>query len=109
MATYTPFREVLAESLKDPEVKAEWDRTTLARTISNWTILYRTRAGLSQTGLARVLGWKQPQVARLEIGEHEPSYSTLIHLSRVLKTHIVIRIEQDQLKVTLSNPHYAFP
>ena len=45
---------------------------------------YRIDRGLSQTGLARLLGMHQPAIARLEAGEHEPSLATLSRLARVL-------------------------
>ncbi len=36
---------------------------------------------LSQTQFAIAMGWKQPQVARLESGEVKPSISTLERLA----------------------------
>jgi predicted transcriptional regulator len=43
---------------------------------------YRVDHGLSQTGLARLLGMHQPAVARLEAGDHEPSLATLSRPAR---------------------------
>jgi transcriptional regulator with XRE-family HTH domain len=45
---------------------------------------YRAGHRLSQTGLARMLGMRQPNIARLESGEHEPTISTLMRLSAAL-------------------------
>ena len=55
-------------------------------------ILYRVQHELSQTALAKLLGVKQPQVARLEAGEVTPSIDTLTRLaSRLgLEFHIDI-------------------
>jgi hypothetical protein len=39
-----------------------------------------------------VLGWKQPQVARLEVGDHNPAIDTLLHLSRKLGLHFALDI-----------------
>jgi predicted transcriptional regulator len=44
----------------------------------------RERRGLSQTELARRTGIKQPQIARLESGAHDPAFSTLRRLLGVL-------------------------
>ena len=74
--------EVLAEMLQDPQFRAEWERTALARAVAEAVIRYRAEHGLSQTGLARLLGWRQPVVARLEAAERNPSMDTLLTLAR---------------------------
>ncbi len=44
---------------------------------------YRSDSGLSQRALAERLGTRQPQVARLESGEHNPRFETLVNIVRV--------------------------
>ena len=78
------FEEALAEDLEDPEFRAEWERTAVARAVANEIVKYRGEHGLTQTQLARQLGMQQSAIARLELGEHEPSISTLTRLSRAL-------------------------
>ncbi len=99
MTTWRPFEEVLQEALQDPETRAEWDRTQLAREVSIWLISYRTKHGLTQTELARQLGWKQPMVARLETGEREPSFGTLHHLVERLGNSARIEINPEGISV----------
>lgn len=77
-------RELDAESLKDPEYRAEWERTRLAHPVAMRVIAYRVEHNLTQTELARRLGMRQPHMARLEAGDHEPSVVTLQRLSHVL-------------------------
>jgi len=48
-------------------------RTALAVRV----IRYRTEHGPSQSALARQLGMRQPAIARLVAGDHEPSLATL--------------------------------
>jgi len=85
--------EVLAEHLvADPEFRKDWERTALARAIANALIAYRARSGLSQTALARRLGMEQAAVARLESGEHNPSFPTLLRIARSLGIEIAIDI-----------------
>lgn len=48
--------------------------------------------GLSQTQLAKKLRMKQPAIARLEAGEHDPSMETLQHLSQVLDIEFLVDI-----------------
>src|SRR5579864_4849844 len=97
MVTHRKFKDVLAESLQDPEVRAEWDRTALAREVSVWLLKYRRDHQLTQSQLAGLLGWKQPAVARLESGEHDPSVSTLRHLIERLGAKVTITIEPERV------------
>jgi ribosome-binding protein aMBF1 (putative translation factor) len=83
---------VLARQLKDPTFRAEWERTTVARAVATRVIEYRAEHGITQTELARRLGMKQPAVARLEAGEHNPSLDTLARLSSALGIDFHIRV-----------------
>lgn len=102
--TYRSFKEVLQESLEDPETRAEWDRTQLAQDVSLWLLRYRKDHGLTQTELAESLGWKQPVVARLESGEHEPTITTLQHLVSTLGTTAKLEIGPTGVAVRFSKP-----
>ncbi|MGI8553240.1 MAG: helix-turn-helix domain-containing protein [Dehalococcoidia bacterium] len=86
------FEEVLEEQLQDPEVRGHWQRTALARAVAISSIRYRADHGLSQKQLAGLVGWKQPQVARLELGEHNPTIDTLVHLSQILGVEYLVDI-----------------
>lgn len=82
--------EVLAEALGNAEYRAEWERTALARAVALALTRYRAKHGLSQRALAQKLGMKQPAIARLEVGEHNPSLETLYRLSQQLGIHITL-------------------
>ncbi|MGI8749958.1 MAG: helix-turn-helix transcriptional regulator [Thermoleophilaceae bacterium] len=97
------FDEVLAEDLKDPEFRARWERTALARAVANRVIAYRAAHELSQSDLARRLGMKQPQVARLEAAEHNPSIETLVNLVGVLDIELAINIHPAKKSPKLVN------
>ncbi len=84
------FRDVLDEALQNDEFRAEWERTALARTVAVAVAGYRARHGLSQRALARALGMQRSAVARLELGEHNPSVETLQRLSQALGIHFAI-------------------
>jgi transcriptional regulator with XRE-family HTH domain len=74
----------MARDLKDPAFRAEWERTEFAHKVAMRVIQYRVEHDLSQTALARQLGMRQPHIARLEAGQHEPSLATLRRLSEAL-------------------------
>ncbi len=84
---------VLAEHLDaDPEYRREWERTALARAVAMKVVAYRAEHGLSQTALAKRLQMTQPAIARLESGEHNPTFPTLLHLSAALGIELAIDI-----------------
>jgi ribosome-binding protein aMBF1 (putative translation factor) len=76
--------QALARQLEDQAFRAEWERTAVARAVAMRLVEYRVEHGLTQTALARMLGMKQPAIARLEAAEHNPSFDTLVRLAQVL-------------------------
>jgi transcriptional regulator with XRE-family HTH domain len=83
----------------DPEYKREFERTKLANDVAVRVLAYRTKHRISQAELARRLGMRQPNIARLESGEHEPSLSTLARLSLILGLDFSIDIKGGGLKL----------
>lgn len=90
-------KELKAGDLEDPGYQAEWERTRLAHEVAMRVISYRVEHRLSQTELARMLGMRQPHIARLEAGEHEPSLTMLSRLARVLGMEFHIAITRNAL------------
>lgn len=91
--THRPTHDqLLARELEDPEFRAEWERLAIARALAAKLIVYRSDHNLSQRALAERLGLKQPQVARLESGEVQPSTETLMRLSSELELEFTINI-----------------
>lgn len=87
------YEEVLAGHLDaDPEYRREWERTALARAVAVKVIAYRAEHDLSQTALAKRLRMSQPAVARLESGEHNPTFPMLLRISDALAIELAIDI-----------------
>lgn len=84
--------QVLAEELRDPAFRREWERTTVARAVALKVLTYRTEHALSQRALAQKLGMTQPQLARLEAGEHNPTIDTLARLAQTLNIEFAIDV-----------------
>lgn len=98
------FDDVLADRLAtDPEFRTYWERTALARAVSIAVIRYRAEHNLSQRQLAKGLGMAYAQIARLELGEHNPTLDTLQHLARGLGQQFILTVtppdHRDRLKL----------
>lgn len=84
--------EVLAENLRDPEFRAEWERTGMARWLAIEVVHYRAEHDLSQRQLADRLGVHQSDVARMEGGDHTPSLERLVRVAAGLDIELMIDI-----------------
>ena len=86
------FQEFKAEALKDPAVKAEYDRLAPEFEIATELIRARLRAGLSQAELAARMGTSQSAIARLESGQTLPSTKTLLRFAEATKSKVEVRL-----------------
>ncbi|MDQ2709398.1 MAG: helix-turn-helix domain-containing protein [Actinomycetota bacterium] len=80
------------QDLADPAYQAEYERTRFANEVAIRVIRYRSDHALTQAQFGRLVGMRQPHVARLESGEHEPSLSTLARLSAALDVDFTVAI-----------------
>jgi transcriptional regulator with XRE-family HTH domain len=94
--------EVRAGDMQDLDYRREYERTRLANDVAIKVIQYRVANRLSQAELARRLGMLQPNIARLESGEREPSLSTLSRLAQVLNQDFSVEVKRGRLR--LRNP-----
>jgi transcriptional regulator with XRE-family HTH domain len=88
---FKTVEQLAAEDAQHPAMAAELARTAVANQLAILVSQYCVDHGLTQTALARLLGVKQPAVARLEAGDYEPTVATLARLSRAL--HINLRLD----------------
>ena len=100
MSDLKTTEELHTGDLDDPEYRAEWERTHITHEVAMRVISYRVEHQLTQTELARMLGMRQPHIARLEAGEHEPSLATLSRLARVLGLEFHIDITRSALRLS---------
>ena len=77
-----------------PENQEEYDRAydaaTLAGQLAELVYTLRTRAGLTQTELARRMGTTQSSIARIESGGSMPTLDMLSRLARATATTLRI-------------------
>ncbi len=91
--------EIHEQDLHEEEYRLAVERTQFANDVAVKVIQYRVKHGLSQVQLARRLGMRQPNVARLESGEHEPSLSTLARLSLALGLDFSVEVKTGALRL----------
>ncbi len=92
--------QVEAEALTNPAVRAEWDRTTVAREVAHRVVHYRVEHDLSQTELGSMLGVSQPYVAKLERGDQAPSLATLARLAQRLGLELHIDVTPTTVRLS---------
>jgi transcriptional regulator with XRE-family HTH domain len=84
--------KLVAAAAQDDDFAQEWEELAVARAVAAKLISYRARNGLTQSALAEQLGMKQPQIARLELAEHQPSIPMLMRISSALGIEFNIAI-----------------
>ena len=94
--------QIAADELRDPDVLAELERTSVAEQVALLLTSYRVEHGLTQTGLAELLGMHQPAIARLEAGTHEPSLATLARMSGALGIKLDVHIQSDSMVLRIA-------
>jgi predicted transcriptional regulator len=87
-----PFNELAKEWLKDPAVKAEFDRLGPEFEIATELIQARLRSGFSQVELAERMGTSQSAIARLESGRRLPSTKTLLRFAEATGSKVHLRL-----------------
>lgn len=70
--------------LADPEARAEYDRLEARERLINRIIAARIAREWSQGDLARALGVKRPVISRLESGNVDPRWSTVVKVFEIL-------------------------
>ena len=85
--------EMHQQWLKDPKYRKAYDAMEDEFAVAKAVIAARSRAGLTQTELARKMRTTQPVVARMESGRIQPSMRTLQRLARATSSKLLIRFE----------------
>jgi ribosome-binding protein aMBF1 (putative translation factor) len=94
--------ELIAEQLlDDPGFRLEWQRTALARAVAVAVMRVRAECNLSQRDIAGMLEIEQPQVARLERGDVNPSRETLMRVASCLGVEFTIDVRPANAKPRL--------
>lgn len=87
----TDFEEFEAELLKDPEIRREYEDLKPKYDMIRNLIERRSKLGISQTELARIIGTKQPAISRLEKGDYNTTLSTFFKVADALDLEVSLK------------------
>ena len=79
--------------MKAPKYRKAYEALEEEFVLASAVMNVRSRAGLTQEGLARRMGTTQPVVARLESGRTRPSMRTLQRLAEATGSRLLISFE----------------
>lgn len=85
------MKELKEEALRDPEVRAEYDRLAPEYELIRELIHARQRAGLTQAEVAKRMGTTQSAIARLESGRM-PSMKTLQRFAQATGSQLQVHL-----------------
>lgn len=89
----TKVRDLHRGWMKNPKYKTEYEALGKEFQLARALIEARTRAGLSQTQLARRMKTSQSYVARIEGGQVRPSTAALERLAKATGSRLTITFE----------------
>ncbi len=87
----TNYDEFEAKLLEKPEIRKEYEALKPKYDMVRVLIKRRSKLGLSQTELARIIGTRQPAISRLEKGDYNTTLSTLFRVTEALGLDISLK------------------
>lgn len=86
------FEDYLAKQLKNPKFKKYYDEYSKQLEIAYQILQLRKRKKMSQAELARKIGTKQSNIARMEIGQQNFTIDTLQKISKAFNRELKVKI-----------------
>jgi transcriptional regulator with XRE-family HTH domain len=86
------FEDWEAEQMRDPEFRAAAEELEPAYQVARM----RMMRGLTQEELARLVGTRQPSIARLESGRRQPRLSFLRRIAIALRAQLVVQLVPEE-------------
>lgn len=107
------LEELKKELLKDKKFREEYNRYDLPFEIGEMVIDARVKLGLTQSGLAKLVGTKQPSIARLENGTILPSLNFLDKIASAMGTYLIAPrfafLNENKFTDSCVNSNYSTP
>ncbi|HCC60084.1 MAG: hypothetical protein A2402_01235 [Candidatus Staskawiczbacteria bacterium RIFOXYC1_FULL_37_43] len=86
----TDFQEILKKELRNPEFKKYYDEYGRQLEIAYQILKLRKKKKLSQAQLAKKIGTKQSNIARIESGQQNFSIDTLEKIAEALNCQLEV-------------------
>ncbi|MBU4369896.1 helix-turn-helix domain-containing protein [Patescibacteria group bacterium] len=86
------FEDYLAKQLKNPKFKKYYDEYGKQLEIAYQILQLRKQKKMSQTELARKIGTKQSNIARMEIGQQNFTIDTLQKIAKAFNRELKVKI-----------------
>lgn len=102
------LKQYLKKIKQEKKFKAEYEKYDLAFEIGEMVYKARLMKGLTQQKLAKLVGTKQPSIARLENGSQLPSLKFLQKIARALDTVLRCKFAFMEKKETEDTKHLWF-
>src|SRR3989338_2424322 len=87
---YLDFEVWKKQALKDPKLKAEYDRLQPEFAVIRAIIETRSKKGITQKPLAQKMKTKQSAISRIESGRANPSLNFLTKLAQAMNARLEI-------------------
>jgi len=84
------FKNISKNNYKDPKFKKYFDKYSIQLNIGYQILLLRKKKKMSQAVLAKKIGTKQSNIARMEAGEQNFSIDTLQKIASVFERNLKI-------------------
>lgn len=84
------FQDFLDEQLKDPVFRKHYEEYGKQLEIAYQILLLRKKEGISQAELAKKIGTKQTNIARLESGQQNFTIETLQKIAKAFKRDLKV-------------------
>lgn len=88
----TDWRELKAELLADPETRVAYDAIRPQHQLASLLITLRRVTGLSQAAVAKRAGMTQPEIARIEAADVQPTWRTIQRLLSAFDAEVEVRV-----------------
>jgi ribosome-binding protein aMBF1 (putative translation factor) len=94
----TPAAEAAARrAARSAEYRAERDRLREFEDVARLVIRLRSKHGLTQKQLAKLVGTSHSAISRIESGQHKTSVETLRRIAKALNARLVVGFESGPL------------
>jgi len=100
------FKSIRDRILENPRVKKEYEKNSLQFDVAEKVMKARIKKEMTQKELAERIGTTQPNIARVESGNYEPTLKILHKISKALGTELILTfavLENEKSKTEFNN------